>query len=68
MTASHEQAGEAVAASRTINIDPIVALEEQVSLARYWQNRAMVLAQQLHEARTALEMADAALAAAQAEA
>lgn len=56
-------AGEAMPATRTIQIDPVVALGEQASLAAYWQNRAMALAQQLHEARAALETANAALAA-----
>lgn len=61
MTTAPTAAGEAV--SRTIQIDPVVALGEQAGLASYWQNRAMALAQQLHEARGALDAANEALAA-----
>jgi hypothetical protein len=62
MTNAPAAAGESAPASRTIQIEPVVALNEQASLAGYWQNRAMALAQQLHDARQALEKANAALA------
>ena len=51
MTTAPTAAGEAMPTTRTIKIDPVVALNEQAILTDHWQNRALALAQELHETR-----------------
>lgn len=66
MTTAPNAAGESAPASRTIQINPAVALAEKLALIQHYENRNLALAQQLHEARQALEAANAALAAVEA--
>lgn len=48
-----------------IAINPATALGEQNALVRFLQNRNLILAQQLHEAKTMVEQLTAALEAAE---
>ncbi|UPT53433.1 hypothetical protein [Synechococcus phage Ssp-JY39] len=63
MTTAPSAAGADSPASRTIQINPAVALTEKLALIQHYENRNLALAQQLQEARQALEKANAALAA-----
>lgn len=60
-TAPTGAAGEAVPAGP--HIDPAVAWQEMTTHNRILESRCLVLAQQLHEARAALKVANAALEA-----
>jgi hypothetical protein len=51
MTTAPSAAGEAMPATRTIQIDPGVALGEKLALIQHLENRNLALAQQLHDAR-----------------
>ena len=49
MTNAPAAAGEAMPASRTIQINPAVALVEKLAYIQHLENRNLALAQQLHD-------------------
>jgi len=60
MTDKREQPG--AAAPGTIAIDPRVALEEQVALAEFWRNRALLNGQKAFEREAAINTVQEATA------
>lgn len=55
MAAATEATSEATPATRTIQIDPGVALGEKLVYIQHLENRNLALAQQLHDTRAAGE-------------
>lgn len=51
MTTAPAAAGEAMPATRTIQINPAVALAEKLAYIQHLENRNLALAQQLHDAQ-----------------
>ena len=49
MTTAPAAAGEAAPATRTIQINPAVALSEKLAYIQHLENRNLALAQQLHD-------------------
>ncbi|MEX4006953.1 hypothetical protein [Neoaquamicrobium sediminum] len=49
MTTAPAAAGEAMPATRTIQINPAVALGEKLAYIQHLENRNLALAQQLHD-------------------
>lgn len=52
MTTASSAAGEAMPATRTIQINPAVALAEKLAYIQHLENRNLALAQQLHDTQT----------------
>ncbi len=52
MTTASSAAGESAPASRTIQINPAVALGEKLVYIQHLENRNLALAQQLHDTQT----------------